>query len=334
MNGGFKQGFGSGPGGPNGGPPGQDLLGIVLALLAAVLGTPYLFEFVGPAIRKLVMNAYMNIPKWGIAMRPGKHEPLISFEVWKQVQERLDGNAHAPARKDIREDFPLRGFVCCDACGSPMTAGWSKGRNTHYPYYNCQNRRCVMRGKSVRKERIEGDFETLLKSLKPSRQLFAMVTEMFKDAWRQQAGSIEQAAAEARREIGSIETKIDALVGRIVEAKTPAVIEAYERQIASLDGRRIELKEIVVNAKPPQGRFEDLYRTTLTFLSNPWKLWASGRLDMQRLVLRLAFVDRPRYCRNEGYRTAPIAEPLRLLASVTPSMKGMVGVQGLEPWTR
>ena len=44
--------------GSNGGPPGQDLLGIVLAALAAILGTPYLFEFVGPAIRDLVNSAY------------------------------------------------------------------------------------------------------------------------------------------------------------------------------------------------------------------------------------------------------------------------------------
>ena len=45
-------------GGPNGGPPGQELLGIVLSALAAVLGTPYLFDFVGPAISDLVATAY------------------------------------------------------------------------------------------------------------------------------------------------------------------------------------------------------------------------------------------------------------------------------------
>jgi len=44
--------------GDNGGPPGQDLLAISLALLAAVLGTPVLFEFIGPIVRKLVLSAY------------------------------------------------------------------------------------------------------------------------------------------------------------------------------------------------------------------------------------------------------------------------------------
>ncbi|OSQ47042.1 hypothetical protein [Thalassospira alkalitolerans] len=42
----------------NGGPPGQNLLCICLALLAAVLGTPYVFHYVGPFIERLVYEAY------------------------------------------------------------------------------------------------------------------------------------------------------------------------------------------------------------------------------------------------------------------------------------
>ena len=45
-------------GGSEAGPPGQDILAISLALLAAVLGTPYVFNLVGPLIEKLVFKAY------------------------------------------------------------------------------------------------------------------------------------------------------------------------------------------------------------------------------------------------------------------------------------
>lgn len=45
-------------GGGDSGPPGQNLLGICLALLAAVLGTPYLFGYAGPMVERLVYNAY------------------------------------------------------------------------------------------------------------------------------------------------------------------------------------------------------------------------------------------------------------------------------------
>lgn len=45
-------------GGGNGGPPGQELLSISLSLLAAVLGTPYLFSLIGPVVERLVYEAY------------------------------------------------------------------------------------------------------------------------------------------------------------------------------------------------------------------------------------------------------------------------------------
>lgn len=46
------------PGGGDNGPPGQNLLSICLALLAAVLGTPYLFGYVGPWVERVVYSAY------------------------------------------------------------------------------------------------------------------------------------------------------------------------------------------------------------------------------------------------------------------------------------
>lgn len=45
-------------GGGDNSPPGQNLLGFCLSLLAAVLGTPYLFGYVGPWIEGVVYNAY------------------------------------------------------------------------------------------------------------------------------------------------------------------------------------------------------------------------------------------------------------------------------------
>ena len=39
-------------------PPGQNALGICLAGVAALLGTPYLFNFIGGYVEELVYNAY------------------------------------------------------------------------------------------------------------------------------------------------------------------------------------------------------------------------------------------------------------------------------------
>ena len=55
MNYNSPRGSGSGE---NNGPPGQNLLAICLASLAALLGTPYVFQLVGPMVERLVYEAY------------------------------------------------------------------------------------------------------------------------------------------------------------------------------------------------------------------------------------------------------------------------------------
>jgi DNA invertase Pin-like site-specific DNA recombinase len=47
---------------------------------------------------------YFEYPDWGIAWTQGRHEPLISFETFQRVQNRLNGHAKAPARKDLSCD--------------------------------------------------------------------------------------------------------------------------------------------------------------------------------------------------------------------------------------
>ena len=134
-------------------------------------------------LQRCVYAGVVEAPDWGVSMRKGHHEPLISFGTYERIQSVLNGKVYAPARKDISEDFPLRGFVLCDDCGEPMTSCWSKGRNKHYPYYLCDTPKCASKRKSVPRAQIEEGAEALLRSLQPAKQLFALARVMFADAW-------------------------------------------------------------------------------------------------------------------------------------------------------
>ena len=61
-------------------------------------------------LRRVLYTGYMDIPQWDISLHPGKHEPLISYEDFQRIQERLDGRAKAPMKANIKDDFPLRGL--------------------------------------------------------------------------------------------------------------------------------------------------------------------------------------------------------------------------------
>jgi hypothetical protein len=125
-------------------------------------------------------------------------KPLVSFETFRTIQDHLAGNAKTPARKNLSADFPLRGAVICGHCSTPLTACWTKGKYSRYPYYLCPKKGCESYGKSVRRAAIEGEFEALLHELRPAPELFAAARAMFEDLWNHRLATAEMARPEGQ----------------------------------------------------------------------------------------------------------------------------------------
>ena len=276
---------------------------------------------------------YVEAPKWGVPPRKGHHEPLISLETFERIQERMRGTAKAPARKDISEDFPLRGFVLCDDCDQPMTSCWSKGRTKHYPYYLCDTRDCDSNRKSIPRDKIEGGFADILQSLQPTRQLFSIAKAMFADAWSLRLAEAQRDKEELAKQLRDVGRQIETLLERIMEAENATVIKAYEAKIAKLEREKLLLAEKADRIAPPKGRLDEFIEPALNFLGNPWNLYENGSLVLKRTVLRLAFSEPLRYSLKSGYRTAKTAFPFKVLAAISTSKSEMVEPRGIEPLT-
>ena len=290
--------------------------------------------FVHRLLKRSLYAGYIDVPKWGVSLHRGKHTPLVSFETWQKAQDRLNGRmAQAPIRADTTPDFPLRGFVTCASCDRPMTAAWSKGRNARYGYYFCQNRQCDQSRKSIAKTKIEAAFAELLRRLSPSPELLTLFRRMLKEQWQARLDSANDRRSALKREVRTLETKIDGLMERLLAADSPTLIAAYEGQIKRLETRKIGLREQARKPATPLRSFEDTYRTACDFLASPWKIWENGSLEQRRMVLRLAFADRIPYYRNGGYRTAIPALPFKALAGYRGGTDKMVEPRGVEPLT-
>ncbi|MGF1500310.1 MAG: recombinase family protein [Paracoccaceae bacterium] len=265
-------------------------------------------------LNRVIYSGYLTFEKWDIHLVPGRHEALISYEEFERIQERLNGNKFVPIRKDVHEDFPLRGHVACSSCGNPMTAAWSKGRSTYYPYYFCHQKGCAMRGKSIQRDQVEGDFEAFLKELRPAATLYNVLRDMLSDAWEDRKAALKERAKGGTADLRRIEKKIEAVMTRITQIDSPAVISAYENEIKKLEANRVLVAECVELARKPLSSFEQTFRTALGFIANPWNLWSSGNASLRKLVLRLVFPMPVPYCRNQGFRTAATPLPFRVFS--------------------
>jgi hypothetical protein len=135
-------------------------------------------------LEKVLYAGYIQHGPWGITLREGRHEGLISFETFQAIQDILNGRraCRPAARKDSRADFPLRGFVVCDCCGRRMTGGWSKGKYKFYPYYRCMTRGCEAKNKFVPAARMEEAFSDIMQQAQPTAELIDLTKTLLHDA--------------------------------------------------------------------------------------------------------------------------------------------------------
>ena len=276
-------------------------------------------------LRNKVYAGYLDHEEWGITLRKGLHEPLVSWETFQKVQDRLTrGDARAPIRKDMSEDFPLRGFVTCCSCGKPLTASWARSKNgTRHPYYSCYNRACSANRKSIRRDEIEGRFAELLKTLTPQQEVFSVARALFRKLWDQRASHANERRARLQTELGGIDTKIEELLDRIVEARNASVISAYEKRISALESEKLLLAEKLAQIGKPQKAFEEKFEHAMSFLKNPGNLWLSDSFEDKRRLLRLAFAGRLAYCRDGGFRTPEKTFPFKVLEGFSGEKFGM-----------
>lgn len=165
----------------------------------------------------------------------------------------------------------------------------------------CFARGCERKGKSIRRERIEGAFVELLNRLTPGPRLFEITRAMFRDAWEQRSAQALGAAQAYDRELAKTDKQIATLLDRVVEALSPSIIAAYEKRIAELERTKLLLAEKRASVNPQQGAFDELFELAMRFLASPSKLWDLGKLEYRKLVLRLTFADRLVYGRPRDF---------------------------------
>lgn len=270
---------------------------------------------------------------WGIKLREGRHKGMVSYETFCKIQERLKGRAYAPTRKDLKKDFPLRGAVACE-CGNSLTAAWSRSKSgALHPYYLCQNRQCTYKGKSIRRDVLEDSFAELLKSLSLA-DLKPAAEKMFRKLWDHQLQSQNARKEHLKAEQQSLNRQIEKMVDKIVEASSPIVVRGLEQRVEDMEKQKFLLNEKMQKTDKPKHTFEEMYRTSLDFLTNPYKYWALGGFAQKRAVIKLAFTDRLTWNRDGTYRTPSFSLPFKALEEITPSQKEMVPRRGIEPRTR
>jgi site-specific DNA recombinase len=191
----------------------------------------------------------------------------------------------------------------------------------------CFQKGCEGYRKSIRRETLEGEFETFLKSLQPTEALFKVARLMFEELWGLRLELQKSRTHSLEAQLIQTDRQIEQLVDRIVDASSATVIGALEKRIQKLEREKVEIGEKIAACGSPLRSFDESVRTAMDFLASPGKLWNCGALEDKRALLKLAFVDRPSYVRNGGFRTAKTTLPFKVLGEFPAGLGNMARLE-------
>jgi site-specific DNA recombinase len=121
----------------------------------------------------------------------GLHEPIISQDLFDEVQAILEGRKPTPTpKRKVNPNFPLKCFVRCDSCGTPLTGGFCKGKTKTYRRYWCYKYAC--RAVGLLSDALEEQFVQVLDRLQPRPDDVATISKKASKRWTDRQGDVQK----------------------------------------------------------------------------------------------------------------------------------------------
>ncbi len=172
--------------------------------------------------------------------RIGDFEPIVSEELFNSVQEqRTSRKSNAKQRNLDNPDFPLRRWVQCGECLTPMTGSWSTGRPKKYPYYHCRNKDCQK--VNVRKEYLETLFIELLDEKSVAPQMLKLMEEVVREMWKERHKLANEIVRKVEKQIEEMKLKQDRLMDLYISGKG-ITEDQFVKTSSDLEREMVELR--------------------------------------------------------------------------------------------
>jgi DNA invertase Pin-like site-specific DNA recombinase len=273
-------------------------------------------ELVTKVLRNILYTGYLEYKPWNIALRKAYHPALIDLTTYQSIQSKLNSTMSTFTRSDVREEFPLRNFVSCATCGRMMTASWSKGRTSRYPYYHCQDRNCPQYGRTIAKAKIEAAFEALLARIAIADPVLDIVKTRTLEVWQHHVEQDAATRTNTSSDLSRIESDLRSLADKLGRSKSDLVSETLEARIEELSTeRRGMLSAAETPTKTPD--VGTAFDTVRDVLKNPLLIWKEGDVTKRRLIVRLAFLGKLKYDRTAGFGTTELSLPYLLAGQIS-----------------
>jgi site-specific DNA recombinase len=296
--------------------------------LRTLKGKPISPQTFGQLLRRGVYAGRITVKGWADRVA-GDFEALVSQETFDKVQAVLDGKKPTvTSYKRNHPDFPLRQFIRCGICESPLTGSASTGRSKRkYLYYHCHKKGC--KPERVRKDDLERAFLHFLNRLRPKNEYLKLFNEIVLDVWHARQRDCLTLTASLQTRIEELQTKQERIEEAFLFEKS---IDrgAYERQRDKVRESLLLAEMDLRDAKVSECDVEGLLEYAGEVISNAGKLWIEFNLDQKQRFQNILFPNGLVF--NEGeFRTGVTCPVFNVLQGGMGAEERMATLRGFEP---
>jgi len=271
----------------------------------------------------------------------GKHEGLISKELFLKVNGIQLNNNHGYKQNKINENLPLKGFIRCSTCDTKLTGYVVKNKGLYY--YKCRkNGCCCNRNSNV----IHTKFETLLSKYELNNTIKVLVKTQLKYIFDHIHKSSSKNITSLKYNLKTINDKIEKIEERFVTGEIESVL--YHKFILKFKEEKTEIEKEIKKGTVKSSNLENYLKKAMDLLTNLKATWdLASYLEKQKLQT-LLFPNGIIYNREKDIvRTNKVNSFLELINSLSVvfnskekgqtnenvNLSSLVAGTGLEPVT-
>ncbi len=213
----------------------------------------------------------------------GRHEKLVSREVFLKVNEVQSANPHGYKMTVENENIALKRFIRCEKCSKHMT-GYIAHKNQKF-YYKCRTKGCAV---NKRADDLHPQFTTLLDdyTIPATAGLTHFIKKYTIEDFRKLNEQKEVDGEQMQKQIVELDKKLGRLEERFIEEEITK--EMYLKYTEKAKEERREIERQIAKSKNGCSNLENVVESALDFASKFKLLWDLGDYyDKQKLQFML-----------------------------------------------
>jgi hypothetical protein len=164
----------------------------------------------------------------------GKHKPIVSVELFEQVQKVFKNVARA---KGVKHNFAFSGLLTCGRCGCMVTGQIQKQK---YVYYHCSNGKGKCDDKYVREEDISKQISEAVKRLSVNNEQLDWIIPILKESHMEEVEFHNKRMTDLKTRHTNLEKKIEMIYEDKLDGKIPEELwfrkhEQYKEEIRLIE---------------------------------------------------------------------------------------------------